>query len=106
MKPNKPYANTYSNRVLQFAMDEEARREREKKAALPSPNVAKAKQLAAPQNGDNPYIRAYAVVFGKLPVWKQTEIKELEAKGDTENRYYADFVHEVRILGDQFSEQA
>ena len=94
MKQNRPYENTYSNRVLQFAMDEEARREREKKSTLPSPNVT-AKQPVTPPNGDNDFIHAYTVVFGKLTPDQQAEIKRLEEAKNVDNATYNQFICNV-----------
>ena len=98
MKPNKPYNNTYSNRVLRFAMDEDIRREREKKSVSPSPNAGSAKQPAAPlptPSGDNPFIHAYAVVFGKLTPEKQAEIKAMEENNKTDSGTYNRFVCDI-----------
>ena len=94
MKPNKP-SETYANRVLQFALDEDARREREKKAATPSPNVTAKQPTATPQSGDNPFIHAYAVVFGKLTPEQQTEIKRLENTHNVDNGTYNQFICNV-----------
>ena len=76
-------------------MDEEARREREKKSTLPSPNVTAKQPTATPQSGDNPFIHAYAVVFGKLTPEQQTEIKRLEDTHNVDNGIYNQFICNV-----------
>ena len=101
--------NTYSNRVLQFAKDEDARREREaakkRKNTPPSPSPITSDSPSPQHNGENPYVKAYSIVFDKLPPWKQREIKEMESNKNTDNRFYADFAKAVRMVGDELSEK-
>ena len=55
------------------------------------------------KSSKNPYIRARIMVLEKLPEWKRHELARMEQTGNTNNRYYDEFVHEVAILGDSLS---
>lgn len=51
----------------------------------------------------NPYVRARAQVLMKYPEWRRKEIATMERTGNTDNKHYEDFVHEVATLGDKLS---
>lgn len=51
----------------------------------------------------NPYIRARIMVLQKYPAWRRAEIGTMEQNGDTNNKFYAEFVRAVAELGDKLS---
>lgn len=51
----------------------------------------------------NPYIRARAQILKAMPAWRQKEIETMESTGNTDNRFYEDFVRSVTDLGNQLS---
>lgn len=51
----------------------------------------------------NPYIRARIMVLKKFPAWRRSEIGTMEQNGDTDNKFYLEFVKAVAELGDQLS---
>ena len=51
-------------------------------------------------NHKNPYVRARQIVLDKLPEWRRKEIETMEKLGNTDNKFYKDFVAEVMKIGD------
>lgn len=51
----------------------------------------------------NPYVRARHQILMAYPEWRRKEIATLEKTGNTDDKHYKDFVHEVAILGDKLS---
>jgi hypothetical protein len=49
----------------------------------------------------NPYEQARKAVLSKKEGWKQRELLEMERTGDTDNRWYDDFVKEIIALAEK-----
>jgi hypothetical protein len=92
---SKPANNDFESRVKEY---ENGLVDIDKKT-----KVTDKKSDAPPVSSDNPYLKARIAVLDKMTDFKRNEIKEMEKIGDTDNRFYADFVHEVSCLGDIFS---
>lgn len=71
----------------------------------PLPDDSKKLDATLAANSNNPYIRARATVLKKYNQWRQKEIERMESSGDINNRYYDQFVREVRELGDSLSDK-
>jgi len=93
--PKPPAPVTYEDRVKAFQESE-----KRKKAAEP-------KKSSAPAS--NPYVRAREEVLEGYVQnnrqWRKAEVLSMEAKGDTDNRHYLDFVKEVARRGDELSNE-
>ena len=55
----------------------------------------------------NPFIKAKNIILNKWKgnintLWKYNEIVNMEKSGNVNNRFYDDFIHEVRLLGETF----
>jgi len=80
--------------------------EEEKKNPAPAPVPIKRKDerkeldATLALNSTNPYVRARVMILQKLPAWKRKELEQMEKTGDINNKYYQQFVHDVRVLGD------
>ena len=62
--------------------------------------------VQAPQEksqSDNPYFQARMKILEKYPEWRRNEVKRMEKEGNLSNRFYDDFVSQVRELGDKLS---
>lgn len=84
--PPRP-ESTYENRVAAFRQTEK----KKSGAAKPTPETIK-----------NPYRRAWFDVRKKSTEFRQKELLDMEGRDDLDNRFYADFVHEVALLGDSY----
>lgn len=94
MKPNKPYENTYENRVAQF--------KKEEKIAAVAQKQRKTTVTTSSTDTKNPYLRARIEILNNYPEWRKNEIIEMERIKNTDNRAYNDFVHDVAVLGDTY----
>lgn len=94
--PTPPSLVTFESRKRAFEADEK------RKAGLPtaSPETA--------ANSKNPYLRARMAVLASYEernmLWRKQEVLRMEIEENTDNRHYMDFVKEVVILGDKFSD--
>jgi hypothetical protein len=53
----------------------------------------------------NPFIRARVQILNKMDDFHRKEIEKMEKDGNTENRVYNTFAHDVRVLGDQLEKK-
>lgn len=81
--------------------------EKAKTKAAPAmkPNESKRLSSALAAGDKNAYVRARAQVLAKMTDAQHKQIEEMEAKKDTQNRIYAEFIKEVSKLGDKLSEK-
>jgi hypothetical protein len=80
--------------------------EKAKAAPAMKPSTESKRLSSTLASGDkNPYIRARAQVLAKMDDAHHKQIEDMEAKGDTQNRIYAEFIKEVSKLGDKLSEK-
>jgi putative heme degradation protein len=94
---SKP-SETYQNRIAQFEQSEKLKRDTEalhKQAGV-------MKTVAQALNSNNPYLRARIEVLGKYSAWRRNELAEMERVGNINNKHYAEFCHDVAVLGDQY----
>ncbi len=94
---SKP-SETYQNRVAQFEQSEKLKQDTEdlhKQAGVKQ-------KVATALNRDNPYLRARNEVLEKYSAWRRNEIAEMERLGNVNNKHYAEFCHDVAVLGDQY----
>jgi len=88
--------NDINSRIQQFELDQ-------KKTVKPAPAGPKKKSSPIPPESQNPYIQARHKILSAYPEWRRNEIADMEKTGNTNNRFYTDFVHEVAVLGDSLS---
>lgn len=88
----KRFSGLLSNRVAQFMESEKRRNQTKPSSGIATPISKKAE--------NNPYMRARIEILTKHQAWRRNEILEMERLGDTDNRFYMDFVREVAKLGD------
>ena len=98
------------NLTLDKLMDHLAKEGEKLLAEEPKPKKVKkddTKKLdkALAISSKNPYIRARVQILEKMLKWKREEIHMFERTGNINNRFYDDFVHEVRKLGDILDKQ-
>lgn len=67
------------------------------------PSSKKVLENALGAMSKNPYIRARLKVLHNLPAWRKAEIERMEKTGDTQNKYYQEFVKMVTDMGDSLS---
>lgn len=106
---NRPYLNTYTNRVKQFEEDEKRKakspvvKSQDKKqapTAKPSPAVL---PEAFPANGEtNPYKRARLEVLAAMEPADRTHILELEEAGKLDDRLYNEFIAKVSQVAEKY----
>jgi hypothetical protein len=51
--------------------------------------------------GNNLYAVAYKTLWDQLPGWRQSEITEMIAAKDFDNRHYTDFIQAVITLAEE-----
>lgn len=66
----------------------------------------KAPKTDIPPSSTNPYIQARHQILSKYSEWRRNEIAEMEKTGNTDNRHYTDFTHDVMVLGDKLSNKS
>jgi hypothetical protein len=79
MIPNKQKPPTLTDRVAQFERDQRK-------------NQAPSQPTLPPVSSDNPYLKARIEVLTKMNEWRRNEIKQMEDKGDTNNRFYSQYL--------------
>ena len=93
----KPF-ESYQSRIAKF---EESERLKQDVEALHKQAGVK-KTVAKALNSNNPYLRARIEVLEKYSAWRRNEIAEMERVGNINNKHYAEFCHDVAVLGDQY----
>jgi hypothetical protein len=107
-----PPPNLPDDELIRFLAAEGAKliaAEPKKPRVIPKEAVAKEKAKLEDVLGitsKNPYVRARVAVLRKYPEWRRNEIRDMEQSGNINNKKYAEFVHEVAVLGDQFSDKS
>lgn len=87
--------NTLSNRIQQFQLDQM------QTTVAATPAVVQKKTDPLPSTSQNAYVQARCKILTGYTPFKRQEIADMEKTGDINNRFYAEFVHEVAVLGDQ-----
>jgi len=93
----KPF-ESYQSRLAKFEASERLKKDVE--ALHKQAGVKKTVGQALTSN--NPYLRARNEVLEKYPAWRRNEIAEMERLGNVNNKYYAEFCHDVAVLGDHY----
>lgn len=93
----KPF-ESYEQRLAQFKESE-----RQKQAGeMQQKQAGVAKVVTQALYPDNPYLRARLDVLGKYSREHRAEILAYERTNNLNNRFYAEFCHDVAVLGDQY----
>lgn len=97
----QPLMDAVSEGYLLLAADE-------KKGTLPATvKLDETKRLnnTLGSTSSNPFIRARIQILNKMSPFDRHEIERMEKTHDLNNRFYEDFVHRVRVLGEEFQEK-
>lgn len=94
---------THKETIAELVSEGNKLLELEVKNPSKKPTVKSSLENSLAATDSNPYIRARAQILKAMPAWRQQEIEEMESKGNTNNRFYEDFVKNVTDLGNQLS---
>jgi hypothetical protein len=107
LTPPRKGLNDLNDLMRQLAAEGDELLAKENKTTKPTPPKDETKKLdkKLASISPNPWVRARTKILNDYPEWRRKEIENMENGKYPKDYHYDDFVHEVRILGDEYEEK-